>query len=310
MYDLKRTLGKVYNQRAALLLIPYGPLLWAYIEYLDSKARGKWQRLPAIVCSALADHYGMDLSEVIFADGVDTKHGKAIVFENRIYFPNKIDILNDSAHLRLMLHELEHVRQYKAKGGLIKFLKAYIGSSLQVLSNGSVKFYDDNALERQAREKADSLFGIAEQKILGATVLDESSQSPPALCTHVGKMYLAWRDDKNHIRLSSSTDGKSFMRLDGAYDELAGNTPVMASFEGELFIAWLSSDPSNKRIHMTYSRDGMSFATSSGLYEQTTIDVPALTEFNGQLYAAWRGGDPGNHHIHLARSEDGKTFAP
>lgn len=308
---IRRTLNIVYSQKNALLLMPSGYLVWAYIEILDTNAYGKWRRLPAIVRSALEDDYNIDLSNVIYADNINTIHDKAITFENRIYFPRHVDILNNPSDLHWMLHELEHVRQYKVRGGLIPFLITYlVQGALTILENGSINIHDEISLEKEAEDKANFLYHKAIERIQKSIVLSESSQSPPALVNHDGRLFLAWRGKTNdRIHLSSSIDGYSFTRLYGAYQEVTGNTPAMASFNGELYIAWLSNDLTNRRIHLAYSKDGTSFSTSSGLYEQTTVDVPALTEFNGQLYAGWRGGDSGNHRIHLARSRDGKQFS-
>ena len=142
-------------------------VLFAYIKILEIRARGKWRKLPPHVIAALGEHYTpADLSKVRYACNVDTVHGMAITFEDDIYFPREIDITSSKADLHLLLHELEHVRQYEVHGGLLPFLIKYVvQGGLKILQNGLLNIHDEIGLEKEASRKADQIIDEALDKI-------------------------------------------------------------------------------------------------------------------------------------------------
>lgn len=165
--EVVRAFVKVFGEERALLALPGGQIIWAYIKLLDVRAKGRWQQLPGALQSTLASEYpNINLADVIFADGVDTVHGQAITIGNRIYFPGQINLLENASDFHWMLHELEHVSQYQKHGGVAPFMIKYlVNGALQILSNRSINIHDEISLEREASDKADRIFETAAQNV-------------------------------------------------------------------------------------------------------------------------------------------------
>ncbi len=133
------------------------PEMRGYIQYLEVQAKDKKRGLPNELKSAISGKYNIDFDKVRYATGIDTVHGQAITIGNNIYFPRSIDF-NDRSDLHWMLHELEHVRQYKVHNGIAPFLLKYVvQGGIQIGSKGSFDIHDNIELEREADRKADSL---------------------------------------------------------------------------------------------------------------------------------------------------------
>lgn len=144
------------------------PFIYAYRGMMQAEAMacGKWRTLPPELQQLLQKHYNVDLSSVRYAVSIDTKHGQAITLENEIFFPRDIN-LKDTGDLKWMLHELEHVRQYKVHGGLEPFIiKYFVNAGLEIGRHGSFNIHDNINLEREADDKANSIIDqISEQYI-------------------------------------------------------------------------------------------------------------------------------------------------
>ena len=152
---------------------------------LDKQASGKYKPLPVWLRIVLDDLDAYDLglsasiNDVFYAENVDTKHGKAITIGDKIYFPSTINLNSQtsysSSNLFTMLHELEHVVQYKRNGGVGGFLAKYFVQSLwSALTSGTfsdVNIHDNIELEKQAEDKADDMI---ERVIQGARDLPVS----------------------------------------------------------------------------------------------------------------------------------------
>ena len=135
-------------------LIPPG--MKEYIQNLERQANNK-RGLPEALKSAISGQYNIDLNKVRYATNIDTGHGQAITIGYNIYFPSSVD-LNDDSQLNWMLHELEHVSQYKAHGGINPFLVKYVvQGGIQIFSRGHFNIHDNIGLERDAENKADRI---------------------------------------------------------------------------------------------------------------------------------------------------------
>lgn len=148
------------------------PFSW-YMNFLEQQARNSWKQLPDYFVRALQPHYPKaNLANVHYAEAINTLHGSSITFENKIYFHRNLDIRKNSNDLWLLLHELEHVRQYSVHGGLIPFLTKYIiQGGIAIASNGSFKIHDHIELEKEANQKADRILQIAKRDIRIYSVL-------------------------------------------------------------------------------------------------------------------------------------------
>lgn len=104
------------------------PFIVQYISFLDQQAN--YRTLPnwfVSLPSVRAAFPGVDLTAIRYAESVDTLlPGIAFTFGNDIYFPVTLD-LTTSGHVRWMLHEITHVRQYLSGGP--EFLRRYFGGA-------------------------------------------------------------------------------------------------------------------------------------------------------------------------------------
>jgi hypothetical protein len=137
--------------------LPFLDVVRIYRGSLRESAKGKWQKLPDRLIEILTPHYDIDFAAVDYATGINTGHGQAITFEYQIYFPRDIDLteIND---LHWMLHELEHVQQYKGLGGFEPFMLHYFaGAGVKIIQSGRINIHDEIPLEEAADRKADNI---------------------------------------------------------------------------------------------------------------------------------------------------------
>lgn len=125
----------------------------SYIASLEAQAAGRYKSIPEPLRALMRRHYNVNLDHVRYAEGINTLHGGQITFGNHIFFtaPLNLTLRNN---VNLLAHELTHVDQYRAAGGITPFLLKYIFNSGVVLANGSFNLHGDNRLEREATSKA------------------------------------------------------------------------------------------------------------------------------------------------------------
>ncbi|KAJ5188418.1 hypothetical protein N7491_004743 [Penicillium cf. griseofulvum] len=169
------------------------PIAQAYIQYVEGQARGKYKSLPRWLKLILQEKasYDIDLTEVSYAEGIDTlQSGNAITFGYCIHFPTTInldDLQPNRDDVHWMLHELEHVVQYKRIGGVNAFVIKYV---VQATITGSWKgditgswkeninnIHDNMDIERDAANKADSLLDSVLQKLSELSRVSEPMNS-------------------------------------------------------------------------------------------------------------------------------------
>ena len=139
-------------------LVP--PVVREYFTYLDRQAR--YKSIPSKLRRVIETKYPkVLLSRVRYAENINTIHGSAITVGNNIYFPTSINI-NNRSDLHWLLHELEHVSQYNAHGGVEPFLVKYlINGAIEIGRNGSFSIHDAINLERDAENKANATIRYA-----------------------------------------------------------------------------------------------------------------------------------------------------
>ncbi|MDI7862553.1 DUF4157 domain-containing protein [Rhizobiaceae bacterium n13] len=136
----------------------FRPIIDAYISDLRNQADGRWNSIPGWINTEFQRQYPeINFAEVKYATSIDTRHGQAITIGYEIYFPRQINLQNQS-DLEWFLHELEHVVQYRNKGGIDAFVSEYVlHVSGAAISNGTFNVHDDLSVERAAAAKAESL---------------------------------------------------------------------------------------------------------------------------------------------------------
>jgi hypothetical protein len=100
--------------------------VWTYRAYLFDQAGDRWTSLPSWFVTAAEPYYpGVDLTRVRYVEGVETVHGKHITWGEHIFFVTPMGVGN-YLDVHLMVHELEHVRQYQEAEGEQPFLSRYL----------------------------------------------------------------------------------------------------------------------------------------------------------------------------------------
>jgi hypothetical protein len=85
---------------------------------------------------------------------------------------------------------------------------------------------------------------------------------------------------------------------------MAIDSPALAVFNGQLFLAYAGID-SNHRLNYAVSSDGVSFTQVTDGSNRAT-NGPALAVFNSKMYVAFTGAD---HKINIASSTDGQHYS-
>ncbi|MXN63444.1 DUF4157 domain-containing protein [Stappia sp. GBMRC 2046] len=133
------------------------PIIDQYISDLRRQASGKYFRISPKLKNDLSRYFRFDLSLVKIAFDINTRHGQHITIGYEIYFTNRIDFAT-CAGFQLLAHELEHVDQYRRRGGIEPFMSEYVMKSVgQVLSRRSFNVHDYIDIESSAISKGSSV---------------------------------------------------------------------------------------------------------------------------------------------------------
>ncbi len=157
------------------------PVAANYIAHLNAQASGRYRSLPPELIRILAPQYPRtDLGRVRYAENIDTIHGQAITIGDRIYFPTSIDLRNTESHFYWLLHELEHVGQYRAHGGVEPFLVKYLtDGAIKITQRRCINVHDSLALERDADNKVSRIGATCWQRWRGTMNVGQTSGSLP-----------------------------------------------------------------------------------------------------------------------------------
>jgi hypothetical protein len=169
----------------------------------------------------------------------------------------------------------------------------------------------DNDNLNVGRVQTTSIMGIdGVEGIDWKTTLPETSDAAPAIASHDGRLFIAWRGAGNE-RLSlafSNDDGRTFegkLVLDAEESEHA---PALVTHDSRLFLAWTGLDERlNVAKVVLFANTAGGFGIE-GIEAKVTLDEtseagPALASHLGRLLLAWKGS--GNDNLNIAISPDG-----
>ncbi|MER6957421.1 hypothetical protein [Streptomyces sp. NPDC000618] len=142
--------------------------------------------------------------------------------------------------------------------------------------------------------------------------LGETSEAAPALASHGGRLFLAWKGSGNDaVSLAFSADGVGFTTK--TFNETSSHGPSLAAHGGRLFFSWKGSGNENLNIAQvvlignTAGGFGVEGLESKVVLSDISEQPPAIGSGNGLLCVAWKGEADDN--IDLAISRDGR-FSP
>jgi len=152
-----------------------------------------------------------------------------------------------------------------------------------------------------------------------ALTFAQTAHQGPALAAFNGKLYIAvtGTNAQNTLYINSSVDGTTWP---GAFQSLAPEAananagPALATFQGNLYLAWTGSD---SHLNIMHSADGTTFGgkinlgSVNGLFQST--GSPSLTATANYLILSWlsnksNGGTP-EPIIYSSYSTDGVNWS-
>jgi hypothetical protein len=156
-----------------------------------------------------------------------------------------------------------------------------------------------------------------------------SATAGPAMAMFDDALVLAFPDQNRKITLLPSDPAKGDASLTGlrTVEEWTNFRPALATFHGDLFLAWTGNDPLGRvnlirmpalnsvprgpdpRLH---PRPGVS-VYDKVTFDATAVGGPGLAVYQGKLFLTFAGGGgmgggPANRKINLAWTEDGNHW--
>ncbi|MGN9845168.1 hypothetical protein ACTMTI_44300 [Nonomuraea sp. H19] len=160
---------------------------------------------------------------------------------------------------------------------------------------------------------ANSAGGFGIEGIESKVTLEETSEAPPALAFHNGRLFLAWKGDGNdNLNLMFSDDNGATFKGKITFEEFSDRAPTLASHAGRLFLGWRGLDKQLNVAKVTLFANSAGGFGIEGIEGKITLDetsdmAPALASHSGRLFLAWAG--KGNRQLNLSFSGDnGATF--
>jgi hypothetical protein len=144
----------------------------------------------------------------------------------------------------------------------------------------------------------------------GKVVLGDSSEAAPALASHTGRLFLAWKGSGNdNLNLAFSEDNGASFRGKTTLAETSSDGPSLTSHAGRLFLAWKGSGNKNLNVAQVVlfanTAGGLGIEGLEGkvVLGETSTEPPALASHNGRLFLAWKR--EGDEKLNLRLSGDG-----
>jgi photosystem II stability/assembly factor-like uncharacterized protein len=151
-------------------------------------------------------------------------------------------------------------------------------------------------------------FGI--EGLEGKVELRDTAEQSPALASHNGRLFLAFKGNGNdNLNLLFSDDNGASFQGKATFPETSEQSPAIASHNGRLFFAWTGRGDGNlnvAKVTLFGNTDG-AFGIE-GLEGKVTLGdtselSPGLVSYSGRLFLAWKGA--GNENLNLLSSRDG-----
>lgn len=151
-----------------------------------------------------------------------------------------------------------------------------------------------------------SIGGIEDKVVLGDT-----SEQAPALISHNGRLFIAWKGSGNdNLNLLFSEDNGASFKGKATFGDTSHHGPALASHNGRLFLGWTGRGAGNLNVaKVTLIGNTLGAFGIGGLEDKVTIGdtsdrAPGLMSNGGRLFLAWKGS--GNDNLNLRVSPDGQ----
>jgi Photosynthesis system II assembly factor YCF48 len=144
----------------------------------------------------------------------------------------------------------------------------------------------------------------------GKVTLGDTSEQSPALASHNGRLFLAYKGAGNdNLYLLFSDDNGASFKGTTIFPETSHQSPTIASHGGHLYLAWTGRGDGNLNVAKVtlfgntaggFGIEGLEGKVTLG---DTSEQSPALASHNGRLFLAYKGA--GNDNLYLLSSRDG-----
>jgi hypothetical protein len=141
-----------------------------------------------------------------------------------------------------------------------------------------------------------------------------TTDRPPALTSHNGRLYLAWKGSGNeNLNLAFFDEESRTFVGTHTFGDRSPHQPALASHNGLLYIGW--TGVGNKAINVakvqlignTQGGFAIGGLENKAVTSMKSSTGPTLASHNGRLFVAWKGS--GNNNLNLAFSDDdGASF--
>jgi hypothetical protein len=141
-------------------------------------------------------------------------------------------------------------------------------------------------------------------------VLGDTSPMGPALASHLGRLFLAWKGGGNdNLNLMASDDDGGTFPVKKTFADATDNPPALARHGQRLLLAWKGSGNENLNVAkvILFANTTGGFGIE-GLEDKVTLGEtsnrgPSLASHAGRLFLAWKGAN--NDALNLTFSDDG-----
>jgi hypothetical protein len=138
------------------------------------------------------------------------------------------------------------------------------------------------------------------------SILGDTSPFTPALASHAGLLFIAWRGDGNdNLNVMFSSDGGRTFGGKHVSGETSTDRPALVSSGQRLFIAWKGDGNDNLNVAEvslfgnTEGQIGIEGLTNKFTLGETSPFGPGLASQDGNVFITWKGD--GNDNLNVAR---------
>lgn len=149
------------------------------------------------------------------------------------------------------------------------------------------------------------------QGFAGKVTLADTTTAGPALASHNGRLFLAWRGVGNNLLniLSSADNGQTF---GGKFTsaETSDAAPALLSFNGLLLIAWKGVGNNQLNVaQVSFNAAGSVQGFSNKVtLSDTSSAGPTLAANGGRLFLGWKGSSNSNLNV-MVSADSGQSFS-
>ena len=134
--------------------------------------------------------------------------------------------------------------------------------------------------------------GSLEDKV----TLAETSPMGPALASHAGRLFLAWKGEDDRLNLILSINEGGSFQDKMTFNETSDDAPALTSHNGRLFLAWRGSGNANLNVAKVALVGNTSGGFSGSLEDKVTLADsslmrPSLASHAGRLFLSWKGSE-------------------